>query len=135
MYYQTHPDSPSNRSLQTYKKYSETTEIRTARTQPPTPAPAPKQMEPVPVAAVGSDGGNGGRVFASPLVRRIARQENVDLKQLEGSGWKGRITKKDIEDFIGKGGAPAAAPTQAPAPVPTQRPAATPASERPPVRR
>ncbi|HZE98714.1 MAG TPA: dihydrolipoamide acetyltransferase family protein [Planctomycetota bacterium] len=100
----------------------------------PTPAPAPKQMEPVPVAAVGSDGGNGGRVFASPLVRRIARQENVDLKQLEGSGWKGRITKKDIEDFIGKGGAPAAAPTQAPAPVPTQRPAATPASAPAPTR-
>jgi 2-oxoglutarate dehydrogenase E2 component (dihydrolipoamide succinyltransferase) len=71
--------------------------------------------------------GDGGRVFASPLVRRIARQENVDLKQLEGSGWKGRITKKDIEDFIGKGGPAMAAPT-APA-APAARPAApTPAA-------
>ncbi|HLY72740.1 MAG TPA: dihydrolipoamide acetyltransferase family protein [Planctomycetota bacterium] len=91
---------------------------------PPTPAPAPAPApSPVP-AAVGGQG-DGGRVFASPLVRRIARQENVDLGQLEGSGWKGRITKKDIEDHIGRGGpapapAPVARPTpQSPAPAPT----------------
>ena len=80
-------------------------------------------------AAAGSQG-DGGRVFASPLVRRIARQENVDLGQLEGSGWKGRITKKDIEDHIGRGGAaPAPAPAPAPVPAPVARP--TPSSPSP----
>jgi 2-oxoglutarate dehydrogenase E2 component (dihydrolipoamide succinyltransferase) len=92
----------------------------------PAAAPAPRP-EPVAVAVGAGVPGDGGRVFASPLVRRIARQENVDLKQLEGSGWKGRITKKDIEDFIGKGGPATAAPT-APA-APAARPAApTPAA-------
>jgi 2-oxoglutarate dehydrogenase E2 component (dihydrolipoamide succinyltransferase) len=92
----------------------------------PAAAPAPRP-EPAAVAVGAVAQGDGGRVFASPLVRRIARQENVDLKQLEGSGWKGRITKKDIEDFIGKGGPATAAPT-APA-APAARPAApTPAA-------
>jgi len=92
----------------------------------PTPAPAPAPA-PVPVTSgVQVDGGEQ-RVFASPLVRRIARQEGVDLNQLEGSGWKGRITKKDIEDHLTKGGtAPAPTPTPAPAPAPVARP--TPAS-------
>src|SRR5579862_3802589 len=60
----------------------------------PVPAAAPA---PVPVPAAAGAQGDGGRVFASPLVRRIARQEQVDLNQIEGTGWKGRITKKDIE--------------------------------------
>jgi 2-oxoglutarate dehydrogenase E2 component (dihydrolipoamide succinyltransferase) len=68
------------------------------------------------------DGGEQQRVFASPLVRRIARQEGVDLKQLEGSGWKGRITKKDIEEHLGRSGAPPTA-EPAPAPVPAPMPA------------
>jgi 2-oxoglutarate dehydrogenase E2 component (dihydrolipoamide succinyltransferase) len=91
----------------------------------PKPAPAPA---PVPAAPAPVDGGGGGeqRVFASPLVRRIARQEGVDLKTLEGSGWKGRITKKDIEDHLTRGGQePSSAP--APAPAPTLRPAPAPA--------
>jgi 2-oxoglutarate dehydrogenase E2 component (dihydrolipoamide succinyltransferase) len=88
----------------------------------PAPAPAPVAVSaPVPAAA----GGDGGRVFASPLVRRIARQEQVDLNQIEGSGWKGRITKKDIEDHLGRGGAAPAVAEPAPAPpVPAARPAA-----------
>src|SRR6185503_15007944 len=99
------------------------------------PAPAPKPASapaPVPAAPVPVDGGEQQRVFASPLVRRIARQEGVDLKQLEGSGWKGRITKKDIEDHLGRGGpaptpAPVAAPTPAPMPTVRQAPAPAPA--------
>ncbi|HVR83124.1 MAG TPA: dihydrolipoamide acetyltransferase family protein, partial [Planctomycetota bacterium] len=90
----------------------------------PAAAPAPAATPaaaPVPAAAGAQ--GDGGRVFASPLVRRIARQENVDLGQLEGSGWKGRITKKDIEDHIGRGGpAPTPPPTPVPAPAPVARP-------------
>jgi pyruvate dehydrogenase E2 component (dihydrolipoyllysine-residue acetyltransferase) len=87
------------------------------------PSPAPAAPAPAPATVPPSDGGNGGerRVFASPLVRRIARQEGVDINQLEGSGWKGRVTKKDIEGHLTRG--PAAAPAATP-PAPSPRPAA-----------
>ncbi|HZP22645.1 MAG TPA: dihydrolipoamide acetyltransferase family protein [Terriglobales bacterium] len=70
----------------------------------------------------------GERVRSSPLVRRIAKENNVDLSKVSGTGLGGRITKDDIEAFIakhGEAGAPAAAPA-APAyqPPATQQPAA-----------
>ena len=54
----------------------------------------------------------GERVRSSPLVRRIAKENNVDLTKVPGTGLGGRITKDDIEAFIAKhgAGAPAAAP-------------------------
>jgi 2-oxoglutarate dehydrogenase E2 component (dihydrolipoamide succinyltransferase) len=74
------------------------------------------------------DAGEQERVRSSPLVRRIAKENNVDLTKVSGSGVGGRITKDDIEAFIAKhgAGAPAAAPTPAPT-VPTAVPAAMPA--------
>lgn len=67
------------------------------------------------------------RVFASPLVRRIAREEGVELSQVAGTGWKGRVTKKDILEHLGRQAAPAAAPAAPPAaPAPTPPPAAAP---------
>jgi len=67
------------------------------------------------------------RVRSSPLVRRMAKDNNVDLTKVSGTGVGGRITKDDIEAFIAKhgAGAPAAAPTYAP--TPTAAPAAMPA--------
>jgi 2-oxoisovalerate dehydrogenase E2 component (dihydrolipoyl transacylase) len=41
-----------------------------------------------------------GKVLASPAVRRIARENNIDLSQVSGSGKKGRILKHDLDDFI-----------------------------------
>src|SRR5262245_32096659 len=93
--------------------------------KPPAPAPAPAAV----ATTAGHDGGGETRVFASPLVRRIARQEGVDLKQLEGSGWKGRITKKDIEEHLSRGG-----PAPEPAPAPVARPPPAPAYEAPAAR-
>lgn len=62
--------------------------------------------------------GEQGRVRSSPLVRKIAKENNINLSQVSGSGLGGRITKEDIEAFIakhGKAGAPApAAQPQAP---------------------
>ncbi len=49
------------------------------------------------------------RRFSSPLVRNIAKKENVDLAQLEGTGLHGRVTKKDILAHLEKRQAPAAA--------------------------
>src|SRR5579864_1120953 len=53
----------------------------------------------------------GERIRSSPLVRRIAREHNVNLAQVPGTGLGGRITKQDIEAFIAQhpAGAPAAA--------------------------
>ncbi|MFF9553855.1 MULTISPECIES: pyruvate dehydrogenase complex dihydrolipoamide acetyltransferase [Methylobacterium] len=66
----------------------------------------------------------GGRVFASPLARRIAKQEGVDLGAVQGSGPHGRIIARDVQAAKASGAtqAPAAAPQAAEAPK-----AATPA--------
>ena len=55
------------------------------------------------------EGGNGkGRIFASPLARRMAQQAGLDLAAITGSGPQGRIVKADIEArFLPNGGAPA----------------------------
>jgi pyruvate dehydrogenase E2 component (dihydrolipoamide acetyltransferase) len=52
---------------------------------------------------------------SSPLVRKIAREHNINLSQVEGTGLGGRITKQDIQAFIEGAGASASA--QAPAPT------------------
>lgn len=48
--------------------------------------------------------------FISPVVARLAREQNVDLRQVKGTGQGGRITKKDVILFIEAGGQPAAEP-------------------------
>src|SRR5689334_20662971 len=81
--------------------------------------------------------GEGERVRSSPLVRKIAKENNVDLGQVPGTGMGGRITKEDILAFIQKypAGAPsvpqAARPTGAPSAPPAQM-AAAPAPALPP---
>jgi len=62
----------------------------------------------------------GQRVRSSPLVRRIAREHNVDLAQVSGTGLGGRITKEDIQRFVEQyaaGAPPAAAVGARPAPA------------------
>ena len=79
--------------------------------QPVAPAPTAIAPEPEPE----SDNGDQGRVRSSPLVRKIAKENNVDLAKVPGTGLGGRITKEDIEAFIAKhaGGATAPAPAAA----------------------
>jgi pyruvate dehydrogenase E2 component (dihydrolipoamide acetyltransferase) len=61
--------------------------------------------------------GDGGRVKASPLARRIASDRGVDLHALSGSGPGGRIVKADVESAAaGAGPAPASAPAAAASP-------------------
>jgi 2-oxoglutarate dehydrogenase E2 component (dihydrolipoamide succinyltransferase) len=62
------------------------------------------------------EAGEQERLRSSPLVRRIAKENKVDLAQVSGTGLGGRITKDDIESFIAKhgaGGAQPAAPAKA----------------------
>src|SRR6185312_16057992 len=83
----------------------------------PSPA-APPQAAPAPTA-VSTPAGP-----LSPLVRRIARENNVDLTKVRGTGAGGRITKEDVEGFMKVGAAapaPAAAPAAAPAPPPAAK--------------
>jgi pyruvate dehydrogenase E2 component (dihydrolipoamide acetyltransferase) len=101
--------------------------------EPPQPAAAPKQEarpaepvrqeatpQPLPQPGNGHDS-EGGRVFASPLARRMAQQAGIDLAALKGSGPNGRIVKADIE-AARQGGAKAApqAATAAPTPAAAQ---------------
>ncbi|HEX2103221.1 MAG TPA: dihydrolipoamide acetyltransferase family protein [Solirubrobacteraceae bacterium] len=51
--------------------------------------------------------GNGGRPKASPVARRIAREQGIDLSTLEGTGPGGRIVKADVEAAASGGGAAA----------------------------
>jgi len=93
-------------------------------------APAEASSAPQPAAAQESES-EDDHARSSPLVRKMAREHNVNLAQVPGTGLGGRITKQDILDFIEKSEQPAAAPTQpapprpAPAPsAPAPRPAA-----------
>ncbi|MCZ6846486.1 MAG: 2-oxo acid dehydrogenase subunit E2, partial [Alphaproteobacteria bacterium] len=82
----------------------------------PTPAAAPEPVPtPAPTPAAVSD--TGGRIFASPLARRMAEQQGIDLASVKGTGPNGRIVKADIEAHAGAtpAGVTAAAPTTAPA--------------------
>jgi pyruvate dehydrogenase E2 component (dihydrolipoamide acetyltransferase) len=76
--------------------------------------PAEQEPEPEPEPAARRE--NGGRVKASPLARRIARERGIDLASLSGTGPEGRIVAEDVER-VEKAAAPPAAPAAAPAPA------------------
>jgi 2-oxoglutarate dehydrogenase E2 component (dihydrolipoamide succinyltransferase) len=104
-------------------------------TTPPAPAkaasPAPQAAAPVAEEAEEeSDSASGDRVRTSPLVRKLAKEANVDLAKVRGSGMGGRITKEDIQAFVEKQkSAPAPAPVAA-QPAPTAAPT-TPSTPQP----
>jgi pyruvate dehydrogenase E2 component (dihydrolipoamide acetyltransferase) len=83
------------------------------------PAEAPKPAAPAPQAAPASQANGHGRIFSSPLARRLAKEAGIELGRINGSGPHGRIIARDVADAkSGKGlKAPAAAPSGAPAPA------------------
>jgi len=104
---------------------------------PAVAAPATTPTAPAPVAAAAPAQAEAERVRSSPLVRKIAKDNNVDLAQVPGTGASGRITKADILGHLEGGakpvGAPAAAaPVSAPsAPAPAALKPAAPAPAQP----
>ena len=90
--------------------------------KPAVAAPPPAQAArpaPAPAPAYSAEGA-GSKVRSSPLVRRMARESNIDLSQVPGTGAGGRVSKRDIVAAIegGVSGAPAAvtpSPTAPPA--------------------
>jgi 2-oxoglutarate dehydrogenase E2 component (dihydrolipoamide succinyltransferase) len=75
-----------------------------AAAAPVAPPAPPKKDGPFPMRPAGE------KIRSSPLVRRIAREHNIDLAQVTGTGAGGRISKQDILAAVSAGGAPKAAP-------------------------
>jgi pyruvate dehydrogenase E2 component (dihydrolipoamide acetyltransferase) len=101
------------------------------------PPATPGKPATAPEPSVGASAENG-RPFVSPVVARIAAEHGIDPAQVPGTGAGGRVTKKDIQGFIERGGtapaeapAPPAAPEPAPAAIPTAPP--PPAAVEPPT--
>jgi pyruvate dehydrogenase E2 component (dihydrolipoamide acetyltransferase) len=82
------------------------------------PAPAAPVAAAAPQAAKPAEKPSGGRIFASPLARRIAADKGLDLARIIGSGPHGRIVKADVEAAKPGAAAPAPAPRPAAAPQP-----------------
>jgi len=77
------------------------------------PVQAPVETPPAAAQPAAAPRAEGDRVKASPLARRLAQAQNVDLSGLQGSGPGGRIVRADIDAAVGK--APAAPPSATPA--------------------
>ncbi|VVB00248.1 unnamed protein product [Arabis nemorensis] len=100
-------------------KFKDYTPSSTADATPPKaePAPAPPKEEkveqpsspPEPKASKPSAPPTEDRVFASPLARKLAEDNNVPLSSIKGSGPDGRIVKADIDDYLASGGKEATA--------------------------
>jgi 2-oxoglutarate dehydrogenase E2 component (dihydrolipoamide succinyltransferase) len=105
---------------------AETPAVEPAPASEPTPAPAPP-----------AEAQQNGKSFVSPVVARIASEHGVDVSSVPGTGRGGRVTKKDILNYV-ESGPPAAPPQEAPptapqpAPAPEPAPAPAPAAEAPP---
>jgi 2-oxoglutarate dehydrogenase E2 component (dihydrolipoamide succinyltransferase) len=82
-----------------------------AKKEAPAPPPAPPAS--VPEAGEDSD------VRSSPLVRKLAREHNVDLAKLSGTGTGGRVTKQDVLDFVDRR-VPTGIPARPAEPAPSQ---------------
>jgi pyruvate dehydrogenase E2 component (dihydrolipoamide acetyltransferase) len=80
--------------------------VAVAPVEAPAPAEAPKAEAPKPVERAPEPQATNGRVKASPLARRLARERGIDLSSIKGTGPEGRIVAQDVE-----------APKAAPAPV------------------
>ena len=89
---------------------------------PPEPELAPASAE---LAAPPPERREGERIKASPLARRLAREQGVDLAAVKGTGPEGRIVAEDVERLASEAApaAPAAAPPAAPAAAPPAEPA------------
>jgi 2-oxoisovalerate dehydrogenase E2 component (dihydrolipoyl transacylase) len=95
-----------------------------AQQSAPPPEPAPPAAAP-PAAPPAPAGNGGGASHVTPAVRMLAREHGVDLAELSGSGLGGRVTKKDVLEFVQRRDAGAARPA-ASAPAPAPSPAAPP---------
>ena len=112
----TAPAEPPKAAAAPAPKADETPKAAAAPAQAPVETPA---APPQPAATPRTE---GDRVKASPLARRLAEAQGIDLNVLQGSGPGGRIVRADVDAAVGK--APAAAPAAATTAAATPAPAA-----------
>jgi pyruvate dehydrogenase E2 component (dihydrolipoamide acetyltransferase) len=95
-----------------------------AKAEAPKPAPAPAAAPPQAAAPQPAAQVSGGRVFASPLAKRLAKESGIDVSRVTGSGPHGRVIARDIDAAkSGKGlRAAPSAPGAAAAPAPSIAP-------------
>ena len=102
----------------------------TSESVPPQPAQRPSSPPPMsssssPSATATAERPDLSDVRATPAVRKLAAENGIDISQLEGTGLGGRVSKKDVEDYIASG---QAAPAQQPQAAPQQPQAGRPAA-------
>jgi pyruvate dehydrogenase E2 component (dihydrolipoamide acetyltransferase) len=117
---QAAPAKPQAAQAQTPQPQA--TQPQASQTQPAPQAHQPQQVVSFPAGDRGQD---GQRLRSSPLVRRMARENNVDLNQVPGTGLGGRISKSDIQNFIQQHGQGGSRPQMVSTPPPS-RPAQQP---------
>jgi 2-oxoglutarate dehydrogenase E2 component (dihydrolipoamide succinyltransferase) len=124
-------EKPGAQEAQTQPAASASAKAAAVEKSTPLPEAAVGQPEMVPASAAAAPAEPTGtlsqeelrRQKSSPLVRRIARDHDVDIRLIKGTGISGRVTKRDILGFI-ESGAPKQAPTPSTArPLPTPGPA------------
>ncbi len=83
-----------------------------AQAAPPKPAEAPKQTAPATppppapptpqprVQQAAAPSQSGGRVFATPLARKLAKERNIDISLVQGTGPDGQIRANDVANFV-----------------------------------
>jgi pyruvate dehydrogenase E2 component (dihydrolipoamide acetyltransferase) len=82
-----------DRNKEEKKEKSSESKADTGSTKPTAPAESANNQK---------NGKDGGRIFASPLAKKIAKDKGIDLADVEGSGGNGRIIKSDVENFTPK---------------------------------
>jgi 2-oxoglutarate dehydrogenase E2 component (dihydrolipoamide succinyltransferase) len=128
--------APENRTQQTYQPQPQPAQPQQAPPPPPQPVASsagPYPVEPQPPAPQPQADGSEEQGPLSPLVRKMAREYNIDLNQVRGTGAGGRITKQDVEAYMSQQAArsyaaPSPAPQAPPQPAQQQAPQAQPSA-------
>ncbi|KAL8118792.1 dihydrolipoyllysine-residue acetyltransferase component 2 of pyruvate dehydrogenase complex, mitochondrial-like [Apium graveolens] len=97
--------TPSTSEAEAPPKVSSVSTPPKADVEKPTSSPEPKPSKP------SAEKETGSRIFASPLAKKLAEENNVSLSSIKGTGPDGNIVKADIEDYLasrGKKAPPAA---------------------------
>lgn len=93
-------DKPASAPAPKPEEKKERSQSSGPSTQPASPAPATTTQAPPSDGGSNGQSSGNGRIFASPLAKRMAREMGYDIAQIKGTGDHGRVTKKDVEAFV-----------------------------------
>ncbi len=115
------PDEDADAALAAFSGGAPAAESAPASEEAEPPPEAPAQQAPSPEASAPARA-DGERIKSSPLARKIAQDNQIDLASLQGSGPGGRIIKQDVEDAIARGGTSSATSTPSATATPSGEP-------------